>query len=630
MENNDNQNIVRITANYISEAKEAKRDRMEKNKKNFDTFHLKQDYSHKRPGQSREFLAKQAMAVEQIVAFFQQGLVDLNDWFKVTPEPGVEKPLLTENETYLLLSRQLDKADFYTFVGDSIKEGLLASLMIAKVHGEFYKKPKFYTEMKLGMKGFKKVLKKAEFEKWGLKIDLLRSEDYFPDPNSGQGGKPRYECQVIWKDICDLRDMSEGKHAIYDPAEIEKIGKDIADDEDQKVKKARETGQNVASANYRSRVKITECWGDIIDPATGDILHKNVVWTVANDKFLIQKPTPNPFWHGESPYVVAPILRVQHSVWHKSLMDAPTALNIAMNELFNLVVDGGMMATHGIKQLRTDWLEDTTEVENGIFPGQTLRANSNCPPGMKVLERVDTSTMSSESLAVLNQINAEFMQSALTNDLRMGTMPSRAVKATEVVEASQTITSVFTGVAKSIEHSYIEKILHKSWMVCLQNMDDIDEEVIGDLITKERALQLAALSPEERFAASAMGCKFKAYGVSSVLSKVKDFRKLTSLLQTVFSSDLLAEQFLKKYDPGKFLDEIMKSLDINIDKIKLGEEQRALLAMQAQQPQQQPGQMGPNMQSQIPQASTGPLQQRPEDMVNQIHQANFPKQGGAK
>ena len=54
------------------EAADAKADRMDQNKSNWEIFHLKQDWSYKRKGQSKEFLPKTAMAVEQIASFLQQ------------------------------------------------------------------------------------------------------------------------------------------------------------------------------------------------------------------------------------------------------------------------------------------------------------------------------------------------------------------------------------------------------------------------------------------------------------------------------------------------------------------------------------------------------------------------------
>lgn len=622
----ENSAIVKATQQYMSEAKEARRDRMYQNKQNYEAYHLVQDYSHKREGQSKEFLPKQAMAVEQISSFFQQGLVDTGEWFRVEPEPGVSDPIMTPNEMVLLLGRQLDVNNFYTYVGDAIKLGLLGSLMIAKVGNRFIPKPVYHTKQDFISR--KKRLYRTDKLFSQLDLQLIRQEDYYPDPNAGWRGKPLYECQNMWMDLFEVKKLAEGPNKIYDMKVVNDLQMQLGTEEEQRLKKARETGQNITFSDYRKRIKLTECWGTLIDPDTGDVVMENCTWTIANDSMVIQEPTPNPFWHGESPFVVAPIIRVPHSTWHKALMDSGTKLNIAQNELFNLILDGGLMATHGIKQLRTDWLEDTAEVENGVYPGQTLKVNTNCPPGAKVLERVDTASVTAESLNVFNLTNGEANQAMLTNDLRMGTMPTRAVKATEVVEASQTITSIFNGVVKIIEESFISKLLEKSWMVVLQNMDDCDSSEVQDLIGKDRALALAAISPEDRFARGATGHKFKVFGVTSILNRMQDFRKLTSLLQTIGGSEMMMESFMKKYSLDKFLGEIMRALNINTDRIQIGEEEKAAMVAQQGVNQAAPNQ-GPNLQSQIPQAGAGSIDtSQAGKMGGSVPQTNFPRTSG--
>lgn len=614
--------IVRTTQNYMREAYEAKRDRMRLNKLNYDIFHHKQDYSHKRPGQSQEFLPKQQMAVEQMSNFVTQGLVDMGQWYSIERLPGAKGQIVDTADIYHLLQRHLEQAGFMSFVGDAIKTGALASLMIAKVHGKTIQKRELSTQSRLNKDLQREVsLFKVDRDVWSLKIELIRPEDYFPDPT----GAGLFECQNMWVDKAQVMAMTEGPDAIYDAEKVKKLTSYSYDQYyDESDTKNRETDQSRTYSDYRVRIKLTECWGDIIEPVTGEILYKNVTWTIANDTVVISKPKPNPFWHGRSPFVVSPITRVPHSVWHRAPMDGATRHNIAMNELYNLMVDAGMMSVFGIKQIRTDWLEDDREVADGVRPGMTLRASANCPPGGAVLQRVDEGALSSEALNMFNLINSEFAQTAMTNDLRLGSMPSRAVKATEVVEASQSITAMFAGIAKAIESDFIQPILDLSWQTIMQNANDLDNDEVAALLGSEKANQLATMSPEERFVQTSQGHKFKVYGVSQTLNKQKDFRKLTSLLQTIGSSEVLIESFMKNYSFEKLLAEIVRSLDVEPGRIEQDEVDQAMMAMGTQPMEQgamQPGST-PDMQSQIAQASTGPL--NPDQVQQGIPRTEFP------
>lgn len=432
-------------------------------------------------------------------------------------------------------------------------------------------------------------------------------------------------CQNMWLDKSAAMAMAEGPDALYDMEKIKALSSYPYDQYyDERDTFDRETDQSRTYSDYRVRVKLTECWGDIIEPVTGEVLYKNVTWTIANDTVLVSKPKPNPFWHGKIPFVVAPITRVPHSVWHRAPMDAATRHNIAMNELYNLMVDAGMMSVFGIKQIRTDWLEDDREVADGIRPGMTIRASAACPPGGAVIQRVDEGALSPEALNMFNLINSEFAQAAMTNDLRLGSMPSRAVKATEVVEASQSITAMFSGIAKQIESEFIEPILDLAWQTIMQNANDLDSDDIAASIGIQTTNKMLMMTPEERFAETSQGHKFKVYGVTQTLNKQKDFRKLTSLLQTIGSSEVLVEAFIRKFSFEKLLGEIVRSLDIEPGLIEQDEVDQILsqVGPGLMQGGGMPPGATPNMQSQIPQAATGPL--NPDQVQSNIPRSAFP------
>lgn len=600
--------LVDILKQCRDESIEAKRDRMDMNKDNFDCYHLKQDWSHKIKGQSREFLAKQAMAVEQLTAFLQQGLVDTKDWFGVEAKPGVKNPLIRPDEIKLLLKDQLDKAKFPLLVSDAIKAGALGSLMIVKVHGKMVPKVSYETELESTENGLRQKLLRLEKDIWQMRVDLIRQEDYEVDPT----GRGLYEIQRIWMDYHELVSLAEQYPDDYDMAEIEKLQAYSA--WDQTVYKARETGQNVSNEMYRKAIAIDEYWGDVIEPVTGKLLHKNIVMRVANERHLVSGPRKNPFWHQMSPFIAVPIIRVPHSVWHKALMDAPTKHNRAMNELYNLQLDGGFMSVFGIKQIREDWLEDPSQVAEGVPPGITLQVNTSAPVGAKVMERVDTGTLSQESITMFNITDREFISSSLTNDVRMGNLPSRTVKATEIVASNQALTGITNGIVKNIEFGLITKILELGWMNVAQFSNDFDSDDTAALIGKERAMQIASLSPEQRFAATAMGHKFNVFGLSDTLNKINDFRKITAMLQTISGSQILSQAFAQKYDFTKLLDEILRSLDVDTKKIEIDQQPQqgfnpdmiqSMISRLGGQSQPQ----GPNQQSQIPQAATGPEDQ---------------------
>lgn len=587
--------VVDYILSSRNEAEEAKRDRMDKNKFNFDTFHLKHDFSHKSAGQSVEVLSKQSMAVEQIKSFFQQALVDIGDWWSAEAcYPEAEQALpVKPHEITKLTNYKLEQANYFSHVGNSIQSALLGALAVTKTYGCMKPKPRFIARKKGRGKSLKRWIEKIEDKTWEMRFEVIRQENYYPDPT----GKGLYQIEDMWVDYHEVLAMAQGEDAIYDLTAVRALPRGYGEEADQEEGKARETGQNTTAEGHRPKVKLTEFWGTIIDPTSGEILFENVVATVANDTTLIRKPEPNPLWHQRSPYNASPLMEVANSVWHKAPMDAPSCHNRALVELYNLLVDAGMQEVHAVKQLRKDALDNPAQVENGIKPGMTLGVNNLLTPGTKVLEEITAVRIPAEALNIYNLMNQEFNASALTNDLRQGVMPFRAVKATEVVEASQTITSVFQGIAKNYESRQSMRELELAWMTTAQNWDSISKEEFIALFGPQRGEELSQLSPEEVFASTVNGIKFRVFGISLTLSKAQDFRKLTTMLQTIGSSPVLMEAFVRKYSIEKLLGEILTSLDI--DKYKLEIPQAEQMTMQA--PEGAPEQ-GPDMNSQIPQA----------------------------
>lgn len=588
--------VAQTILEYVKESQDAKRKRMVKNQKNFECYNLEADWSHKNKGQSREFLGKQQMAVEQITSFLQQGIIDLQDWFDTEAAPFANNRVIDPLTLKRLLQRQLDLNSISELFADFIKSGLLGALMIAKVHGTKVLKKSF--EVENSVDGRSKLIR-VDKPVWQLKIEHIRQEDYFPDPF----GDNLFEVQAIDMDWFTLMKLAEDNPGKFNKKEIESLQdtKDMA----QEQKKARETNQNQALGSIRKRVRLFECWGTILDKNTKRPLIENGVCVIDSTGRIIREPEKNPWWHDESPFVVSPIVRVPRSVWHRALMDAPTEHNQALNEVYNLMVDGCMSEVHGIKQYREHWLDDPSQISDGIAPGTSLAVNSSCPPGAKVVERVDTGSLTPQASNMYGLMDREFQSSSLTNDVRMGNLPNRAVKATEIVASNQTITGIFNGIVQMIEKNFVSEILRKSALVIGQNMNDLQEADVRALVGPDKAILINSMSPQDRFKEIADGSRFKVFGLSTILNRINDFRKLTSLLQVISGSADLTREFIAKYSFTKFMGEIIKSLDIDEEKIRLSDEEKAQkekerqIMFQAQLQGAANAKEGPDMQSQI-------------------------------
>lgn len=589
--------VRRFLLQCYREAEAAKFDRMQQNKQNFDIYHMRHDFSHKIPGQSREVLSMQRMAVESTASFFQQALVDEGDWWgSDAKDPKSETKLKVRPDVvHSITQLQLDKAGILRHVGIGVKSGILGSLMITKVTGKYSHCPAYVANRKPGAR--KATLKKIDKKAWQLDLPLVNQKHYFPDPT----GAGLYEIEEMWTDYRELVALSQGKDAIYDPEVVAEISGG-SDDSEEKLDQRRRTNQNETDSNFRRQINIKEFWGDILDE-DGEVLCENVVCTLANDKWLIRPPTPNPLWHKQSPYVTGALMDIPDAVWPPALADAGTKHNISLTELFNLMVDGGNRAVNNVGMIRVEWLEDPSEIENGIKPGTNLKVNGSAPPGAKVLEMVSCGTVPPDAQNMFNIQRQEFNAAMLTSDIRQGIQPKREVAATQIVETSQTITSVFQGITKQIEQNWIKRVLEKSWMTCCQFSDEMDEDEIRAVLG-DRADAWLQLTPEERFAETVSGIKFDVYGITQQMAKAQDFRKLTTLLQTIGGNPVFMEAFTKKYSVDEALREAMVALGINVRRLEISEAEQELMNKPQQPP---PGPQGPDDMSQVQSPNTGSM-----------------------
>lgn len=604
---NNEEYCLRYILALKTEAEMAKKNRMRLNEDNYAMYQLEHDFTHKMVGQSREVLGKTRSATESSKAFFQQALADLDDWFRITARSNSsgEGMLVRPEEMQKILGYFLKRADYFSHVGASTQSGLLGSLAVSKVHGQLIAKPKFTTKKEGKGRTYKKHVIVTDDKTWELRFDNIRQEDYYPDPT----GSDLYRIEECMVDLHLVKALSEGDDAIYDKDVVDKL-KGWGDVDLQEEKKSHETGQNISHPQMRPRIRLTEFWGTIVDNITGEILYENIVMTVANRQHIIRKPTPNPLWHQKTPIVAAALIEFANSVWGIAMMDEGTKHNRSLIELFNLMLDSAMKAVWGINQIRTDVLADPTQITDGIRWGTNLMTNASLPLGGKVMESVITGEIPSEVITMFNLLNQETLSSMKTSDIRMGAQSMRAVKATEVVAAENNINSEFQGMAKNFEEKKIQPELELAcWTIC-QNWDLIDSEVFVSLFDRERGEELSKLEPQDVFVQVVNGMKFEVFGISLTLRRQSDYRKWTTLLQTIGASEVLIEAFLAKYSFEKLLGEIMVSIDLNKSKIEQDKASQGAPQVTAPgptmgQPGGAPGAM-PAAMSQVPQPGAQP------------------------
>lgn len=590
--------VIQAVRQYRMEAEKAKKTRLQLNRANMAAYMGLQDWSGKQKGQSREFIPKTATSVEQFAAFVKRALTQVgSDWFQ--PQLGKDsKSPLTDEQIRSLINCYIDNlpagmktTSLAVVLSDAVKVGLLEALIILKVHGRGFEDRVFSVEPGIPIFGedgrarmTEPKLKQVPFTRWKLQIDAVRPEDYSPDPT----GRNLYEIHRVERDLHEVIDAA--KAGIYDPSAVMAIHESYERSMDETRRAALRGQDETTSPGFRKKIVIDEFWGTILTE-DGRVAERNVLTAIANDRWMIRPPEPNPYWHQESPFVAAPLLRVPFSVWHKAVYDHASPLNVALNELFNLMLDGGIASVWGIKELNMDKLDDPRQVSGGIPQGETLlvRGTTANDPALHVH---NSGQVPRDAMSMFQALEKEFNAAAFTNELKLGNLPGKQVLATEVMEASQSQAVTIDSIAADLENEVMEQALRKGFLCILQNADDLDSEEVVAAIGTRAALTLARMAPAERYAALARRAQFKVNGLSETLSQVRQFQKFMALLQAVSANPILLRAFLIRFSGNKALTTIMKYLNINPEGIEKSEEELAKLGAETQEVMMLGGMMG--------------------------------------
>lgn len=557
------------------EAEQARNLRISQMDRNWRTYLGIQDFSHKQPGQSREFLPKVPVATEKLAAIVKRGMIQFGDFFNIQTDSELADKISGEQLRELLKAFLFDlwgpastPQNLPTVVSDATKQCLHKNLFIFKVHGGEMVRREFTFD------DVEEEPNVKEISEWHLRIDLVRPEDYYPDPT----GNGMYEIHRVERDLFQILDGV--KAGIYKKDIVDQLlSQDYPRPDDEKLSEQDRNQEETVTPSFRRRVVIDEFWGTILNN-DGSIAHRNVVAAVANGKFLIRPPEPNPFWHQESPFIVAPLLRVPHSVWHKAVFDHASDLNLAINEMFNLIFDGGLAAVWGVRQLRLEDLEDPGQVANGIPQGATLVVKQTLPHNAKVLETVTEADIPKEALAMFDILNREFDEASMSNDASPGSMPpiSSKTPAVAFLQGSQSQNMMLDGIIQDLETEVITRLLRLSFLTVLQNADYIPDKAFSSTFDKRVALMVMRASPAERFALFAGRAQFKVNGISSAMTKALDFQKMMALLQAMSLDPMLKQEFMMEYSPSKIITQFFRTLNLNSEDFKKSPEEMQQLS----------------------------------------------------
>lgn len=612
IEQTRNVDIINISTEMFQEADNARKPVENIWNKVYDLYNNKYDFSKKEDWQSKNYVPKISNAVNAIVGFLKKAVISKREWFSTEAlEKKYEEYEVSINN---LIKYWLEKNKFVEIFGEGLIAGLLSNLIIFKVFwrnseilNETVLPDKAYqtdiikdkgkkenpfvkllmetsqqgiTEEKILEKDFYEVL--ANSQKQDLRISIIDPYDFYIDPT----GKNKYCIHRSYMDLSDLKNVASSSG--FDVEEINKISEDFKRQEARYKEDVRK-GMNpsVSKPSYRKQIEILEFWGDLYDE-NGNILYQNCTWTVANDRYLIRKPTKNPFWHQKFPFVWGPLVKKPFSVYHKNYFEDSLGLAFALTELLNLMLDINSFATAKAFEIDLDILADPEDLVSGLYPAKVLKKRAG-GTNANLIKEVSLGTMSPQILRIYQEMDREYQNSARTTEFLLGKPSTRGrPTATEVTIKTQQSSAAIEEVASDVEENVLAPLLQMILVLCLQyqrNFDDMRLFVLQEEIVDKIKI-LAALDEKEKKQIVNI-FNFKVRGLSGIVSKQANLEKLLTFIK--FIGDTPAVEYI---DFKKLMKKVLNNLELDEEDILLSDEEielnqkkKIMMQMLAQQGQ---------------------------------------------
>ncbi|KKL61149.1 hypothetical protein LCGC14_2198220, partial [marine sediment metagenome] len=438
--------------NYIltlrREADDATRDRRLAADELWTLYQNRQNYSRKKDWQSKIFVPKIFMSVEQATAIVKRAIMSPKRLFKIepiSPDDEVAKEKLKDVDR--VLKRHLKESNFATSYAETMKEAFLVGVGVPKVLWE-----------------------------GGLRFVNVPTSKFFRDPDwqAGSFEPPKYDIEEKEMDLSELKDMAkrintDAGRSIYNMAEINKIKEDQRDIEHETEERIR---RGISQHNkVDKRVVLTEFWGTLVDKKTNKV-KKNQLRVVANQRLIIRSQD-NPFEPQRSPYVpTTPIIYPHRGIWGISLVEPIVKMQYAYNNIINLGIDNLNFSVNKIFEYQPSNLVNPRSLTQ-LYPGKLVAKHSSAP----AIQEVRTSGLGQDSFMVLDLLQSEMQKGTAITEFLLGTA-GKSKTATEAELKTAQAQGLFDTIARDIETNSLALIIQMSFDRLIQ-FGVIPEELRG-------------------------------------------------------------------------------------------------------------------------------------------------------
>ena len=293
---------------------------------------------------------------------------------------------------------------------------------------------------------------------------------------------------------------------------------------DERSARLRKLGILEHNNQFRHDVLISHVWGPVLN-AKGKITMENAHWLVANDKYVISQPTPNPFIHGSAPYVLGSPIPVIFRYLGKGIIEDVAPLEEAIINFVNLQIDNMKWIMLGINEVDEMALSDNAKDEmRDLYPGKLVRKRTGYEK--PAFNHTEIGTDPSKAMGLLNELKQFYDMDTSITEYVQSVAGSRQDTLGEYEGKRGSAMQDFASIAGDIEKGFMVDCIDMARDLVVQYMYRFERYPEIKILFDKAGLDVSALTGAQKKALIVNDLDIVGRGISIFFDRMDKLNKL--------------------------------------------------------------------------------------------------------
>jgi hypothetical protein len=298
----------------------------------------------------------------------------------------------------------------------------------------------------------------------------------------------------------------------------------------------------------RKSVHLMEFWGDIIDPASNEIVLENQHIIVANRTTIIKKED-NPYWDRKAPYIAFSPLIVAGRFPGQGVLEMSLSILTENNKIAQQMADHMSFSVVPMLEVEAAALENAEgDLQTGVQPGKVFYRKFGTT---SAVSGVEMPQLSNAAFNMQNALDKEIQRSTFVTEVVQGLTDAKGETTATEINAVQAQSSVLiSDIGATLEDMLLAPLAETIWSRAFQFIDSTSKPTWTELIGDTYGPVLDRMPRSQRIPLIQGRYNFVAHGLSRAIQRNQNATRLMQFLQTAAQG---GQQFLPYLNmPGVF------------------------------------------------------------------------------